>query len=125
MLVLFLTSLILGCDKNEDPEIIRSFSWTIGSEYTVDTVIVLPESNGESFLFLDEYSVCPTHKASVTLFLDDEILFSREISDTLGKTRFNYDPENLPSLRTKLIQGDSMVQCIWLGQAKFKIEYQE
>jgi hypothetical protein len=124
-LAILLTTLLIACDKNDGPEVTKTLFWTIGAEHTADTMFTLPNSTGDAFLSVEEYSICPTHKVSIKLYVEDEVLFSKEISNTLGETRLIYDSETLPILETKLVRGDSTIQCVWLGQAKFKLMYND
>lgn len=121
--------LVLACSKEDSlTENFRdsSMTWIIGADHSGDTSVILPTSSASvNYLSVDNYSICGNTKLQIQIKSDDVMLL-----DTIFQENFNRFPIANQAgkgviVQSKLVAGDSLIVCVWLGQATFKYEYGE
>lgn len=129
LFALILMVAMVACQKDDnltENYVDTSMSWTVSGNHSSDTTVILPTSKAQmNYLSVEEYSICPNSRLQIIVSSGDQVVL-----DTIYEDKFEKYP--LPSqtgknleVQTRLIPGDSLVLCIWLGEAVLKYEYVE
>ena len=129
LFALILMVALAACQKDDnltENYVDTSINWTVSGEHSGDTTVILPTSKAQmNYLSVVDYSICPNSRLEIIVSSGDQVVL-----DTIYQDRFEKYP--LPSqtgkdlkVQTRLIPGDNLVLCIWLGQAVLKYEYVE
>ncbi|MBK8503200.1 MAG: hypothetical protein IPL46_13865 [Saprospiraceae bacterium] len=126
---LILMVAIIACNKEDnltENYENTSMSWTVGADHSGDTTVILPTSKAQmNYLSVKEYSICPNTRLQIIVTSGDQVVLDSIYQDKFEKYPLpNQAGKNL-EVQTKLIAGDSLVLCVWLGQATLKYEYVE
>jgi hypothetical protein len=126
-LILMIT--VMACNKDDnltENYVNTSMSWTVGGLNSGDTTVILPTSKAQmNYLSVKDYSICPNTRLQIIISSGDQVVL-----DSIYQDKFERYPlpgqagKNL-EVETKLIAGDSLVLCVWLGEATLKYEYVE
>ena len=124
---IFLVLIAIGCQNDSiEPEYYqdRSVVWTVGHDHSIDTTVILPKSQAPmNFLSVEDYSICGNTNLQIIIKTDDKILVDTVYQDEFVKYPIASDPSENITVRTKLVLGDSLIYCIWEGQARLRFEY--
>ena len=129
-ILMILVMIAYACSKTETaqlPPIQKELNWIIGSEHSMDTLLQVPLSiTGQAKLEVDQYSLCPTHQVRMEVASDSDNVLLEVTTDTLGVHAFNI-PGGTKDLhvRTFLVENQTNVVCVWLGQVAFSYHYEE
>lgn len=121
---------LLACTKGDQiqSDLAESDSkiiWTIGAEHSSDTTVNVMHKDGQGFLSFDNYSICPNHELLITVVANDKVIYNQRVKDPNEKITLNPPVGQMISIETKLVLSDNLIDCIWLGQAIIRYEYQE
>lgn len=119
----------MACNKDENLSenyVDTSMSWTVGGEHSGDTTVILPTSKAEmNYLSVEDYSICPNTRLQIIISSGEQVILDSIYQDSFENfSLLNQANQNL-SVQTKLVPGDSLVLCVWQGQAVLKYEYTE
>ena len=118
----------LACNKDQSfTENYRSDSvtWIIGSEHSLDTTMVLPESGQNASITVSNYSICPNSDLQITVRSGNEILLDTIFHDGDQKYEIPNSKDKPLNVQSRVIGNGSLVLCIWIGQATLKYDYVE
>lgn len=104
----------------------NSITWLVGADQSLDTTMLLPESTVQNAtITVSNYSICPNSNLEIKVSSGNEILLDTiyhdgdqkyEIPNSLGKPL---------KVRSRVVPNDSLILCVWIGQASLKYDYVE
>ncbi len=120
---------IAACNKDDnltENYVDTSMSWTVGGEHSGDTTVILPTSKAQmNYLSVKDYSICPNTRLQIIISAGDQVVLDSIYQETFEKYPLPSQAGQNLSVQTRLVAGDSLVQCVWLGQAILQYDYTE
>lgn len=121
---------LLACTKGDDIQSQlsvndASITWIIGAEHSSDTTVNVMHKNGQSYLSFENYSICPNHELLITVSTEEEVIYNQIVKDPTETITLSPSSGQMLKIETRLVLSDNLIDCIWLGQATVKYDYQE
>jgi hypothetical protein len=122
-------AILLACEKDDnlaENYQDHSLTWSIGADYSIDTTVVLPvSSTANNYLKIESYSICPNQDLKITVSGDGQILLDTTYHEGDSKYTIPDSKGKQLSVHSRLEANDSLIMCVWLGQATLKYDYVE
>jgi len=110
--------MISTCQK-EDP--IEDISWTIGADHSMDTTVLVTDiPSNQQILSCDNYSICPNTNLKLKITMGNTIIVDTIFSEAFQDLEINGMKNKSINIQSILVEGDSLVNCVWQGQAVFR-----
>ena len=120
---------VLACSKDEN--LVKNYTdstmtWIVGHDHSADTSVILPTSAAPmNYLSVDNYSICGNTNLQILVKAGDQVLLDTIYQESFTRYPIANQPGKNISVQSKLVSGDSLIVCFWLGQATLKYEYGE
>lgn len=129
LFALILMVAIVACHKEDnltENYVNTSMSWTVGGDHSGDTTVILPTSKAQmNYLSVEDYSICPNTRLQIIITSGDQVVLDSIYQDKFEKYPLPSQTGKNLAVQTRLVAGDSLVLCVWLGQAVLKYDYVE
>jgi len=117
---IFLVFPILLINTCQKEETIEDITWTIGADHSTDTTIVVTDlPSNLQVLSCDNYSICPNTNLKLSVTSGSQVIIDSVFSEAFQDLEINGMKNKTISIQSSLVQGDSLILCVWQGQAVF------